>query len=202
MGIVAHCPRGHRMKVKDSLAGRKGICPTCGARFRIPPSSAVLPGGPVTPGAVPAESIPTPSSAAAGSLPLAAGRGTSPPGTVVSLDASLAAGLPELLMLVHSVDGGGLDGPPPAAVQVDPDPTADLEVDDEDNAADALVWYVAIPGGQPSAALSEPEMLAWLDSGRPTGREVVWRSDWPGWRPIAEAFPDRSSPRDRDPDRR
>lgn len=36
MGIVAFCPHGHRIKVKDQLAGRKGICPTCQSRFRIP----------------------------------------------------------------------------------------------------------------------------------------------------------------------
>jgi hypothetical protein len=35
------------------------------------------------------------------------------------------------------------------------------------------------------------DMLAWLDSGQATGREVVWRSDWPGWKPIGEAFPER-----------
>jgi hypothetical protein len=36
MGIVAFCPQGHRVKVKDSLAGKKGVCPVCQARFRIP----------------------------------------------------------------------------------------------------------------------------------------------------------------------
>jgi hypothetical protein len=190
------------MKVKDYLAGRKGICPTCGARFRIPPSAAVPPGGSVPPVVVATQPASRPSSDAAGSLPLAAGRGIAPLAAVVSLDASSAAGLPDLLMLVDSVDAGGLDGPPSAAVQVDPDPTADLEVDEEDDASAALAWYIAIPGGEPSAALCEPELLAWLDSGRATGREVVWRSDWPGWRPIAEAFPDRCSPPFRDPDRR
>ena len=36
MGIVSFCPNGHRVKVKDHLAGKKGICPSCGERFRIP----------------------------------------------------------------------------------------------------------------------------------------------------------------------
>jgi hypothetical protein len=40
MGIVAVCPNGHRIKVKDELAGRKGVCPTCAARFRIPHKDA------------------------------------------------------------------------------------------------------------------------------------------------------------------
>lgn len=47
MGIVAFCPQGHRVKVKDQLAGRKGICPTCGSRFRIPRESVAEPPAPL-----------------------------------------------------------------------------------------------------------------------------------------------------------
>lgn len=52
MGIIAHCPAGHRVKVKEHLAGRKGICPECGARFRIPeaPASPAWSPGPLPAG--------------------------------------------------------------------------------------------------------------------------------------------------------
>ncbi|MFM7244345.1 MAG: hypothetical protein ACKO40_09260 [Planctomycetaceae bacterium] len=183
MGIIAFCPAGHRMKVKDYLAGRKGICPTCGARFRIPLASTVPP--PHTP------PRPGTGEAAVGVAPVA---------TIVSLDPAAAAGLPELLMIVDPVELGVVDAPLPTAPLIDPDPTADLRTaddeddDDEDDATEVLYWYHAIPGGQPSAALREPEMVAWLDAGQATGREVVWRSDWPGWKPIGEAFPERFPP--------
>ena len=36
MGIRFECPNGHRLHVKAFLAGRRGICPDCGARFEIP----------------------------------------------------------------------------------------------------------------------------------------------------------------------
>ena len=36
MGIVCHCPNGHRVKVKDHQAGKRGLCPTCGSKFSIP----------------------------------------------------------------------------------------------------------------------------------------------------------------------
>jgi hypothetical protein len=36
MGIKFHCPQGHRLNVKAFLAGKKGICPKCGTRVRIP----------------------------------------------------------------------------------------------------------------------------------------------------------------------
>jgi hypothetical protein len=36
MGIKFHCPQGHRLNVKAFLAGKKGICPKCGTKVRIP----------------------------------------------------------------------------------------------------------------------------------------------------------------------
>ena len=39
MGIRFYCPSGHKLNVKTFLAGKRGICPHCGARFRIPKES-------------------------------------------------------------------------------------------------------------------------------------------------------------------
>lgn len=33
------CPNGHRLHVKAFLAGKRGICPECGATFVIPPAT-------------------------------------------------------------------------------------------------------------------------------------------------------------------
>ena len=102
MGIVAFCPQGHRVKVKDHLAGRKGICPECGTRFRIPlESSPDLAASPLAAVAGPAVAT------------TAAQAGTSPTGTpvarVVSLDAALAATLPRASPLAIP-EGGPLSG--------------------------------------------------------------------------------------------
>ncbi len=39
MGIRFWCPNGHKLNVKAFQAGRRGICPYCGARFVIPAES-------------------------------------------------------------------------------------------------------------------------------------------------------------------
>src|SRR5439155_9950424 len=39
MGIKFHCPNGHKLNVKSFLAGKKGVCPKCGTRMRIPTAS-------------------------------------------------------------------------------------------------------------------------------------------------------------------
>ena len=39
MGIRFYCPNGHKLNVKEFQAGRKGICPYCGAKIQIPTKS-------------------------------------------------------------------------------------------------------------------------------------------------------------------
>ena len=39
MGIRFYCPNGHKLNVKEFQAGRRGICPFCGARTQIPTQS-------------------------------------------------------------------------------------------------------------------------------------------------------------------
>lgn len=36
MGIEVSCDNGHRLKVKDSFAGKTGYCPICHARVKVP----------------------------------------------------------------------------------------------------------------------------------------------------------------------
>jgi len=41
MGIRFQCPNGHKLHVKAFLAGKRGICPECEARFIVPRESGV-----------------------------------------------------------------------------------------------------------------------------------------------------------------
>ena len=156
MGIVSHCPNGHRVKVKDHLAGKKGICPSCGERFRIPQSNG-------TPAVNSQNHAPS-------GLPIA---------DVVSLDPTPAASLPPALLLAGEdiAKAGGRITIPPAIAE-----------------AFTASWCIAVPGGQPSASMSGSALLEWLTSGTVTGGELVWRSDWSDWRPVAEVFPDHVPP--------
>lgn len=36
MGIRVSCPNGHTIKVRDSFAGKTGLCPACKARIKVP----------------------------------------------------------------------------------------------------------------------------------------------------------------------
>jgi hypothetical protein len=62
MGIRFTCPNGHKLNVKESLAGRRAICPNCGAKLTVPLSSTTpdaMTGPPV--GSSPLPHVETPS---------------------------------------------------------------------------------------------------------------------------------------------
>ena len=42
MGIRFNCPNGHKLNVKEFLAGKRGVCPQCGAKFIIPAPAEVV----------------------------------------------------------------------------------------------------------------------------------------------------------------
>jgi hypothetical protein len=49
MGIRCNCPNGHKLNVKELLAGKRGVCPQCGAKFIIPvPGDALVAGVPLS----------------------------------------------------------------------------------------------------------------------------------------------------------
>lgn len=81
MGIRVACPNGHRLNVKNELAGLRGVCPACGEAVAIPlfeaestAPSAVQPPLSTEPAPEPQPSAPAPQPQAA-----AAGAKSSPP---------------------------------------------------------------------------------------------------------------------------
>lgn len=180
MGIVAFCPNGHRIKVKDRFAGKKGICPTCQSRFRIPHRQLQA-----SPGGRPGDALGLPAARA------------------VAFDPQVIATLPAVRASTAAHDVGE---PEPGRVSTEPDvDVAEAEADLSPAVADTghgggrhallderpdLAWCVAERGGAPSAPLETAEIRAWLESGAATSDHVVWRADWPDWRPLEQVFPD------------
>lgn len=176
MGIVAFCPSGHRVKVKDELAGRKGVCPECQTRFRIPLESCPIPTARVL-GLDPAW---------AASLPRA-----------VILPADHAFSKSDPGAARHRAGTQPAASPPAAAPRLAPPPAPRQQPDPPAPALHPMLaadpdaaWCIAIPGGEPSAPLMAAEMQAWLGGGGATGAELVWRSDWAEWVPIRRVFPE------------
>jgi hypothetical protein len=191
MGIVAYCPNGHRVKVKDEFAGRKGVCPECQARFRIPRGDA----------------------AGGGAARRAEGYRVA---RVVSLDPAVAAGLPRAVAVAPTAGapgsaqvgqpaapraaavgaGGGVQVGRPAAPGADAaarqggQPAARTSLHPALAERPELTWSVAVPGGEASAPMSAEAMQSVLDAGGLTGAELVWREGWADWVSIRLVFPE------------
>jgi hypothetical protein len=187
MGIVCHCPNGHRVKVKDHQAGKRGLCPTCGAKFSIPAAAGVEPHAAAdhaqdrsdAPQLPLARFVPLEPSTIA-TLPRAM-----PFGAARAAAAAAAAASHEPLEPYAETMPLGAD--PLAAGPVSAAPT-------QFHAAIAdrpeLSWRIAYPGGEPSEPVDAMTMQEWLAGGQAEGNELVWRADWADWLPVRAVFPD------------
>lgn len=186
MGIVCHCPNGHRVKVKDQQAGKRGLCPTCGAAFRIPqlsrPADAIQPELPL------AQLLPL-DPAVVATLPRAV-----PVGTARAAETRVDPqphGVPQ-----HSVDPKQHEPTEqqvePIAAEVEPvgEPAAVLELHAAIASRPDLSWRIAYPGGAASEPVDAVTMQEWLAGGQAEGTELVWRADWAAWLPVQEVFPE------------
>ena len=186
MGLVCQCPNGHRVKVKDHQAGKRGLCPTCGAKFSIPAVAGVEADGSHQPEVVPdlsqlplARFVPL-EPAVVATLPRAM-----PFGAARAAAAAAAAAAHESLEPYAETMPLGADplaaGPADAA----PSPLHPAIADRPD-----LSWRIAYPGGEPSEPVDAVTMQDWLAGGQAEGTELVWRADWAEWLPVRGVFPE------------
>jgi len=164
------------MKVKDELAGKKGLCPDCGVKFRIPlkDAPAVVVAAPQAPAHVDAV------------LPVA---------HFVAIDPVSVAGLPRALSLEMSqtpaaVASEGAEESVPVDHEMKLEDSSERQFHPTILQDVQLVWSIAFPGGDPSEPLTAKQLQDWLDEGQATGNELVWRTDWPEWIPVRQVFPE------------
>ena len=212
MGIRFYCPHGHKLNVKEFQAGRKGICPYCGAKIEIPTESTRksakqqraergAAGGPV--GEVSPSPVVSPESQPV--VPVSAPQvDPGVPGS--SGQPSVATGSPP------SVSAPSADVGPAGAQVPNPNETASSESslaatetakqssdsrDSQDSptptdplaeAGDA-VWYVRPASGGQFGPAGADVMRSWITDGRVSPDSLVWREGWKDWQEGAEVFP-------------
>ncbi len=176
MGIRVTCPNGHALNLKSHLAGKRGICPKCGARFEIPVSGTEEPPGQgpevvsevvrtVPPSAelraTVADDEPSPGSPPAG-VPTA---GSAPPAKRSSWywelpNSGTPAAQPAAALGQAAFAARGGDEP----------------------------WFLKIPSGEQFGPASTETLHGWLADGRVPVDGQIWRPSWPAWRLASEVF--------------
>jgi hypothetical protein len=160
MGIKFHCPNGHRLNVKSFLAGKKGVCPKCGAKMRIPTASE--------PALVHSELV------------------HSELDSELDEEEGDAAQHPAKS---NGAGAGVIAAPAVSAATAAQQGTAATAADDPIAEAPAAIWYVRPPsGGQYGPARGEI-MRRWIAEGRVSSDSLVWREGWTDWQNAGKLFP-------------
>ncbi len=205
MGIRFYCPNGHNLNVKTFLAGKRGICPTCGERFEIPLESVRVPSK--------AQKAIAGNSRPQANLSVAAGSGIAggcaAAGGIAAL--SDAGGIATVVPSTTSVNGGGeihtipvpLNKQEPAAApskslpqSLEAKPAASvaakaLKAPGSDPIAEspAAIWYVRPAAGGQFGPAAGDVMRQWLSQRRVGADSMVWREGWPDWKRADQIFP-------------
>jgi hypothetical protein len=174
MGIRFLCPNGHKLNVKDYLAGKKGRCPYCDTRFVIPKQSQKD---------ARVDSLDS-SSSQVGDDDESGADQIEPPTAEESLPASaFAQALPAtpapVAQPVSAAPVGYPTGQPMAARPALPDPFAD---------APEAHWYVRLSTGDQFGPAQSDQMRQWLGENRIPADGLVWREGWPDWKRADQTF--------------
>ena len=219
MGIRFFCPKGHKLNVKEFLAGKRAICPYCGLKVLVPTESTRVssrrqksnaqtqspPQG--------TSSLSTPGAAARGSLALDASAVGSGSSIIIAGAGGIDAGS------AGSSEGGGfsdsvsdmltqISGTAPGANDPsagDSNVLADAgnvmlgaenplaEVNDPLSDMNNFLWYVRpSSGGQLGPATNEI-LQHWLAKGRVRADSFVWHEGWSDWQLAGNVFPQFAS---------
>jgi hypothetical protein len=183
------------LNVKAFQAGKRGICPYCGAKFLIPAQStrksskdertarralaaSAFPGAnPVSQDVAPSISGQVSAQDSLPSAPISANAAAMPQATAhVSQHDGAAAGFASPAVLTQSMNTlttFSVDDPSVALRQSSPsDPLVQ---------AGDVVWYVRLPSGGQYGPANSKLMRQWLTEGRIGADTLVWHEGWRDW---------------------
>ncbi|MDO4569476.1 MAG: DUF4339 domain-containing protein [Planctomycetia bacterium] len=162
MGIRFYCPNGHKLNVKEFLAGQRGICPRCNAKVDIPFESTRAPG---------TKDLPIAAEWEAKQKDLAQQR------TQQAADINLNNIQPAL---------GVSSGSPAPFAPVSP--AAPSRLPDPFEGSQDTVWYVTAPAGGQLGPLTPTAVKTMLAQRKIEKDTLVWREGWTDWKKGAEVF--------------
>lgn len=171
MGIRFACHQcGTALHIKRQLAGKRGICPTCKVKFRIPDDDAE-------------QSIPLSAISKIAATDQADSKSSERPEQSgdTSGDQSVVHSAPDESPITGPASPAA--SPPPAS----PPPASSLTIMDDDQTA---AWYVRPPAGGQYGPVDRDLLQQWIEQGRVASTSLLWRDGWPQWRAAAEALPD------------
>jgi hypothetical protein len=199
------------LNVKSFLAGKRGVCPQCGAGLDIPLESQISKDA--DKGKATTQS-PGVTSASAMSVPISSPSSPSynietsdnrepetPAAAAMPMGTPVVPTSPSPLARTPGASGGAAaPSPRPLAVPMQPvvptQPAAPVQpmapvqaarVDPIDEAPEAI-WYVRPPSGGQYGPARGDIMRKWMGEGRVSPDSLVWREGWDDWHTASDVF--------------
>lgn len=178
MGVRFSCHGCRKpLNIKNELAGRRGVCPECGLRFRIPKEDADF--------SVPLEE--PRQSRISGRHSSAGNQGNA---SHVASDSGVATlEAVQTAAVLSAADAQSVSNDPLASdsnpVVADPIASAIDDIATDDSAT----WYVRPPSGGQYGPANGETLKSWIVEGRVARNALLWRDGWPQWREASEAMP-------------
>ena len=160
MGIRFYCPNGHKLNVKEHLAGKAGFCPECGARLVIPYHSTRKSSKELQTG----------------------GQQRQAPGET---DSSAPTADPTFSVTPLSADEMNLNSGATAAASQQEEISINPILQDQ-----TVVWYVQVPGGPQYGPATGQVIHTWIRQHRIGPTMLVWREGWANWLEAKNVFPE------------
>lgn len=175
-----------RLNVKAFLAGKRGICPHCGAKVEIPwetqpDETAAAPTA--APRSVAGARMGGMNGTAAPAVP-AVPMPASPTGNG---QAAKVTAHPPAPLTATPVARAATAAPTSAPAVESPPPERPRDPIDE---APHAVWYVRPPTGGQYGPASGEIMRKWVGEGRVSSDSLIWREGWADWKTAASQFPE------------
>lgn len=208
MGIRFYCPNGHKLNVKEFLAGQRGICPRCGVSVNIPLESTRAAGTKDLPiaaeweararkeGKLPgkknfqstiSKENPSPKEIADDSIP-DLNELFQENEAAVSDPSDWKKPTPVSNAVSSAVVFSEMETPakptPPDAPEI---PNVPKLPDPFEGPADT-VWYVRPTAGGQYGPVDREIIKVWLSEGRIVKDTLVWREGWEDWKRGDEVF--------------
>lgn len=179
MGVRFACHAcGRRLNVKSELAGRRGICPTCSVRFRVPAHDTQT------------------------STPVDASEAPSPDDSSVPTRSSAQAPQNQRSDVAQAAIGSGASGRTTASqqsTQAQREDSGSRQPSlDEVLGGTSATWYVRPSSGGQFGPADGPTLSQWISEGRVADSAMLWRDGWPEWRIARSVLP---SQKEADPPR-
>ncbi len=200
MGIRFFCPNGHKLNVKAFQAGKRGICPHCGASMDIPRhstrrSSRESKARRKAPETDPFDVVQLIQDEGVRSTQneehWAAVSAASPP-RAPSQEFRPSSAPQSVVMETPRQPS---EPPVPERERSNLEPSAAAPLDGSDPLADPseVVWYVRPSAGGQFGPATREVMRKWISQGRVGPDALVWREGWRDWQEAANIFPQLSA---------